>query len=256
MAQYRTGTVTTTAASAIVTGTDTLWRNNVTAGDLFTVSGTNVYHEIASVDSQTQLTLAAAYPTTFFGKEYVIVSDFTPNRGYPCVNQSDLRSAEIFTRALRMIDADMGLVYGPATWCAGLASVTLSSVTMGWPLVGSAVMSATSGILPAFEGYIRRLAIQYTVASNTGSDPLYLDVYVGGVLTDSISLGATVAANQTHVVDDGDFGNSGGTITFTHLDQVSFRLRAGGGSPSIGLTGVFIHCRAILYEETALPSGV
>ena len=256
MAQYRTGTVATTAASAVVTGTSTLWNNNVTAGDLFSVSGSGVYHEIASVDSQTQITLVVAYPATSSGQDYVIVSDFTPNRGYPRLNQGDLRSAEILTRAIDMIDADQGLIYGPATWCVGLNEVTLTGITMGWPSVGAAIMSATSGILPAFEGYIRRLAIQYTITINAGDNPLYLDVYVGGVLIDSVLLSSTVAAGKTHVIDEEDFSTSDGTIEFTHLDQVSFRFSTGGSSPSVWLKDVFIHCRAILYEETALPSGV
>ena len=61
MSQYKTGTATVTNGSATVTGTNTLWLANVTAGDSFTVAGDAVMYDVASVDSDTQITLSVAY---------------------------------------------------------------------------------------------------------------------------------------------------------------------------------------------------
>ena len=42
MSQYKTGTATVTNNSPTVTGTNTLWLANVTAGDSFTVAGDGI----------------------------------------------------------------------------------------------------------------------------------------------------------------------------------------------------------------------
>ena len=64
MSQYKTGTATVTNGSATVTGTNTLWSAYVTAGDSFTVAGDGVMYDVASVDSDTQVTLSAPYAGT------------------------------------------------------------------------------------------------------------------------------------------------------------------------------------------------
>jgi len=66
MSDYRTGTVTVTNASATVTGTDTFFLSNVVAGDYFRVDGNGIaesslWYKIASVASNTQLTLETVY---------------------------------------------------------------------------------------------------------------------------------------------------------------------------------------------------
>ena len=59
--QYKTGTASVTNGSATVTGTNTLWLANVTASDSFTIAGDGVMYDVASVDSDTQITLSAPY---------------------------------------------------------------------------------------------------------------------------------------------------------------------------------------------------
>lgn len=70
---YKAGVVTVTEASATVTGVGTLFSLNVTPGDIFTRDGNKVY-EVASVDSNTQLTLAKPYAeATAAGTAYAVI---------------------------------------------------------------------------------------------------------------------------------------------------------------------------------------
>jgi len=78
--QYQTGTVSVTNGSAIVTGSGTLWLTYASIGDLFKVKGEDAIYTIASVDTDTQITLSANYAgTTDTGLQYQIARDFTPN---------------------------------------------------------------------------------------------------------------------------------------------------------------------------------
>ena len=59
---YSTGTVTTTASSSVVTGSGTSWSASLVAGMIVSLSGdTTRFYVIASVDSNTQITLTEPY---------------------------------------------------------------------------------------------------------------------------------------------------------------------------------------------------
>jgi hypothetical protein len=104
MSQYKTGTATVTNGSPTVTGTNTLWLANVTAGNSFTVAGDGVMYDVASVDSDTQITLSAPYAgTTASGAVYAIGTGFTVPDSFPEMSQGDIETATIFTRAMRKI---------------------------------------------------------------------------------------------------------------------------------------------------------
>jgi len=104
MSQYSTGTASVTNNSPTVTGTNTLWLANVTAGDSFTVAGDGVVYDVASVDSDTQVTLSAPYAgTTASGVVYAIGTGFTVPDSFPEMSQGDIETATIFTRAMRKI---------------------------------------------------------------------------------------------------------------------------------------------------------
>ena len=108
MSQYNTGTVAVTNGSATVTGTGTAFTANVTAGDFFTVVGDNAFYTVGSVDSNTQLTLAANYAgLTASGKAYTLARDFTTNLGFPVPNQGDIETALVVKRAIEEIDAEL-----------------------------------------------------------------------------------------------------------------------------------------------------
>lgn len=70
---YRVGTVSVDNASTAVTGTLTGWTSQVVAGDAITFDGGGKWYEIASVESNTALTLATAFAeTTVSGGAYAI----------------------------------------------------------------------------------------------------------------------------------------------------------------------------------------
>lgn len=84
MACYSTGSVTVTTSSAVVTGSGTAWDTGsaVEAGDLFVRTGDAVAYSIASVDSDTQVTLSSVYGgVTGAALAYGIYRDFTTNAG-------------------------------------------------------------------------------------------------------------------------------------------------------------------------------
>jgi hypothetical protein len=104
MSQYSTGTATVTNNSATVTGTNTLWLANVTAGDSFTVAGDGVMYDVASVDSDTQVTLSVNYAgSTASGVVYAIGTGFTVPDSFPEMSQGDIETATTFTRGMRKI---------------------------------------------------------------------------------------------------------------------------------------------------------
>lgn len=81
MASYRAGTVTVTQGSKIITGVDTAFNTvGIYAGDIFSlVDGNNIptgsLYEVASVESDTKLTLLQAYRgTSGSAKNYVIMN--------------------------------------------------------------------------------------------------------------------------------------------------------------------------------------
>lgn len=75
---YRTGTVTTTNGSAIVTGSGTAWLANLTAGQAFFVNAPGeleTRYTILSVDTNLQITLTATYAgLTGAGKAYGVIT--------------------------------------------------------------------------------------------------------------------------------------------------------------------------------------
>lgn len=113
MAQYRTGTSSVVQDSAVVSGTGTLWLTNARAGDSFILASTGRVYDVASVDSDTQLTLTAPYRGATRTGPYAIQRDFTPD-GFPEMAQGDIETAAIFTRAMRKIQSRFALVTGVA----------------------------------------------------------------------------------------------------------------------------------------------
>ena len=114
MSQYKTGTVSVTNGSQIVTGTGTAWLSSVQPGDGFTVVGTQVPYTVGSVDSDGQITLSAGYAgPSGAGLAYAIWRDFEEVTGAPELSHGDIETATIFTRAVRKIgQAIAGVIPG------------------------------------------------------------------------------------------------------------------------------------------------
>lgn len=114
MAQYNTGTVNVTNGSATVTGNSTLWLSEIQAGHGFTILNSGVTYTVASVQSNTSLTLSAPYSgTTNTFLTYTIFRDFTFPDNIPEIKKGDIETAAILTRGLRTIqDALVNLANG------------------------------------------------------------------------------------------------------------------------------------------------
>ena len=122
MSQYKTGTASVTNGSPTVTGTNTLWLANVTAGDSFTIASTGVMYNVASVDSDTQITLSAPYAgTTASGVVYAIGTGFTVPDSFPEMSQGDIETATIFTRAMRKIQGKFSGIVSDISGKAAIA---------------------------------------------------------------------------------------------------------------------------------------
>lgn len=128
--QYRTGTVTVTNGSAVVTGSGTSWLTYVSAGSLFKKQSTNVIYDIASVDSNTQITLSSVYAgISESGISYAIVKDFTPNLGLPEIWAGDIDWPTVLTKALRLLDtAFEGTVLEPTVVLTAAENLVLGNI--------------------------------------------------------------------------------------------------------------------------------
>ena len=103
--QYQTGTVAVSTNSNVVLGVGTAWLGEVTPGELFTVQGSGLWYQIATVDSHVKLTLTAPYMgTTDNAAVYAISRDFTTNYGFPYPIKGDVDLPSILQRALQDID--------------------------------------------------------------------------------------------------------------------------------------------------------
>ncbi len=102
--QYKIGTVSVTNGSNVVTGTGTAWQaSGIDSSNIFTKEGDNVAYSIASVDSDTQLTLTANYGgSNSSGSNYGITIDFTTN-GLPLLSSGDLNTDAIYNEAMLII---------------------------------------------------------------------------------------------------------------------------------------------------------
>lgn len=223
MAQYKDGTVSTTAGSPTVTGVDTLWLSYVSVGDIIQIGGDAVFYEIGAVGSDTSLSLVSNYPSTLVTQSYVITTDFTVNQNLPLMNQGDLRAADIYSRAMKLIDAGLGLglVYKGEVIDKDLNAAPASGVSDGdMYIVASGVSSGDDWF--GYEDYLATWdsgdsiwTFELPVGGNyvfvVDEDALYF--YTGN----SWEIWTTLSAGANQAQDsfvDGDL--AGGIFTFNH----------------------------------------
>jgi hypothetical protein len=178
MSQYSTGTASVTNGSPTVTGTNTLWLANVTAGDSFTIASTGVMYDVASVDSDTQVTLSVNYAgVTAAGAVYAIGTGFTVPDSFPEMSQGDIETATIFTRAMRTIQGKFSALVSDISGKAEIAGQTFTGD------IAAPGITASTGILFGTD----------TAAANT------LDDYEEGTWTPSIAGLTLLSAGGSYI---------------------------------------------------------
>lgn len=106
MSQYTTGTASVTQNLRAVAGQGTGWTSQIAAGQLFSFQNENVWYEIASVDSDTALTLKTNYlGATKASVQYAVHRDFTPNNAYPIPAYGDKNTTGLLKETLLKLDA-------------------------------------------------------------------------------------------------------------------------------------------------------
>ena len=218
MSQYSTGTATVTNGSATVTGTNTLWLANVTAGDSFTVAGDGVMYDVASVDSDTQVTLSVPYAgTTASGVVYAIGTGFTVPDSFPEMSQGDIETATIFTRAMRGIQGKFSSIL------AGGANANFTAM----PQVGGSPL-----VEPATTTQIGTVEKATTTEAKAGTADKFPDVAGVHAAFNQYGLGASAAAlnDANDMITPGTFGGPGnGGVNFPGLTAYGM-LRVSGRS--------------------------
>jgi len=107
LAQYKTGTVSVTNGSNAVTGQATVWSTNAAVGYTFKIKDEDAIYNIASIVSDTQITLTVNYAgTTKSNQEYQITRDFTPNLSLPEIWAGDIDWPFHLTDTIRKIDTN------------------------------------------------------------------------------------------------------------------------------------------------------
>ena len=209
MSQYSTGLSSVTNGSPTVTGSNTLWLANVSAGDSFTIASTGVMYDVASVDSDTQITLSVAYAgVTAAGAVYAIGTGFTVPDSFPEMSQGDIETATIFTRAMRTIQSKFSEVVSDISDKAAIAGQTFTGD------IAAPKITASTGVLFGTD----------TAAANT------LDDYEQGNWTPVVSGGTKVISSlgRAHYVKVG-------SLVYIQLRVSSF---TGGDGTKLEFSGL------------------
>ncbi len=138
MTWYSTGTVKTTASSAVVIGTGTAWTNSgLRPGDMLLIGySTNpLGYEIKSIDSATQITLVLPFPLTFTGAAYMGIPMLGGDR-----TAITMAIANQTTKALADTEA-MSTVYQTFYTAPGVVTLTLPG---GLKVTGSSFSKLTA----------------------------------------------------------------------------------------------------------------
>jgi len=158
--QYRFGFATCYQGSQDVVGsTGVRWLDYIEVGDIFKFRAEDAWYEVGDVVGQTHIRLTSPYAgPTRRNAEYLITRDFTPFRGYPEVHQGDLDAHWVLTRALRLIDRDIG--------SGGLIGSGNKMFVQGKNLTGSTVPLHTIVKFVEYADFI----VGFTLASATSPE--------------------------------------------------------------------------------------
>ena len=246
MSQYSKGTAIVTNGSATVTGTNTLWLASVSAADSFTIAGDGVMYDVASVDSDTQVTLSAPYAgTTASGVVYAIGTGFTVPDSFPEMSQGDIETATVFTRAMRKIQGKFSALVSDISGKADISGQVFTGD------IAAPKITASTGILFGTD----------TAASNT------LDDYETGTWDPNISslsnITGTLSSSGTYIKVGGlvyiEISVSGGSITSAGVEtRFSYALPFTAYSPnhaSVGSASLIVGSGNNRFSYGAAVSG-
>ncbi|MDB4351976.1 hypothetical protein OAA60_00920 [Porticoccaceae bacterium] len=151
MSQVRTGTVDVTNGSQVVTGSGTNWLTSTKINDLFIIQGESVIYRIASVASDTQISLSSNYVgTTAAGVAYVIHVDFTSS-GIPLMQDGDIETVSIYN--LAVVALEQGLAFG--TYYLGAFSVAPTETGTGGAITeGMMYFDTSTDLLNVYDGFV------------------------------------------------------------------------------------------------------
>ena len=151
MSQVRIGTVDVTNGSQVVSGSGTNWLSSVSANDLFIIQGESVIYRIASVASDTQLSLSSNYVgVTATALPYVVHIDFTTS-GIPLMQDGDIETVSIYN--LAVVSLEQGLAFG--TYYLGAFAVAPTTTGTGGAITeGMMYFDTVTDLLNVYNGSV------------------------------------------------------------------------------------------------------
>jgi len=151
MSQVRIGTVDVTNGSQVVSGSGTNWLSSVSANDLFIIQGESVIYRIASVASDTQLSLSSNYVgVTAAALPYVVHIDFTTS-GIPLMQDGDIETVSIYN--LAVVSLEQGLAFG--TYYLGAFAVAPTETGAGGAITkGMMYFDTVTDLLNVYDGSV------------------------------------------------------------------------------------------------------
>jgi hypothetical protein len=178
-ANYSTGTVTVTNGSKVVTGAGTAFTANVDPGMLLRVAGTGRVYAVASVDSDTQLTLRDNYEAAnAAGQAYALTPIFAVASPY--------RSADVYAVAgNRMLACDGNQVWvseplNPHTYTetiqpSGNVVNNVHTLDGGVQILGAEAIGPDRALIFHTEGITSIANLAFTIVDNYGTPQRRID---------------------------------------------------------------------------------
>ena len=224
MSQYKTGTVQAFSGLTTITGTGTVWLTNVKQGDVIVIGTDQLFYIVASVNSDTQITLSSAYHTNKSGQNYVIVSDFSNFLRLLLPSSKDSAFPEMVRRNFLLIDQAINNGFR----FMGEAEDKDLSAAPGSPSDGDTYIVAGTPVTGnAWFGQTNNIAIYSTTetAWNFTTSESGMLIYVKdenkwysftSVAWRELSIGITITGSTIHpfTFSDGDLAS--GILTITH----------------------------------------